>query len=167
MPSTYTLIKGETIGSSASSYTFTAIPSTYTDLVVRMSVRSTHSDFDFITISLNSNTTDGSSIYLRGDGSTANSNDSGNAVTQYFIPGTGQTSNTFGSCEIYLSNYTVSAAKPIGTFAVGENNATFSYITAVASLHTATATVTSIGLTPAIGQLTSGSSFYLYGIKNS
>jgi hypothetical protein len=41
MPSTYTLIKGETIGSSAASYTFTAIPSTFTDLVLRISVRST------------------------------------------------------------------------------------------------------------------------------
>ena len=39
MPSTYTLIKGETLTSSAASYTFSAIPSTYTDLIVRYSMR--------------------------------------------------------------------------------------------------------------------------------
>ena len=40
MPSTYTLISSNVLASSAASVTFSAIPSTYTDLVVRASIRS-------------------------------------------------------------------------------------------------------------------------------
>jgi len=39
MPSTYTLISSNVLGSSAASVTFSAIPSTYTDLVLRISAR--------------------------------------------------------------------------------------------------------------------------------
>jgi len=71
LPSTYTLIKGETLASSAASYTFTAIPSTFTDLVLRVSARRSAAgrvDLDFY---FNADNANNSYTYIRGNGATA------------------------------------------------------------------------------------------------
>ncbi len=75
MPNTYELIKGETLASSAASYTFSAIPSTYTDLVVRVSARGdAGGSSNYYTIVLNANTGNVySSTRVFGNGSTASS----------------------------------------------------------------------------------------------
>jgi hypothetical protein len=52
MANTYTLIASNTLGASAASVTFSAIPSTYTDLVVRYSAASCDAavtDIDLLT----------------------------------------------------------------------------------------------------------------------
>jgi hypothetical protein len=171
MPSTYTLIKGETLASSAASYTFTAIPSTYTDLVLRVSSRVDVAGIaDFVNIIFSSDSgSKYSRTFLAGDGSSATSGrNSANTVGgRFYSNATSTTSNTFSTTEIYIPAYLVSQNKPYSIITMSETNATAADMLAVASLFSSTAAITSIALTPASGNFVTGSSFYLYGIKNS
>jgi len=169
---TYTLISSNVLSSSSASVTFSAIPATYTDLVLRISARGdAGGSNNYYTIVLNSNTGNVySSTRVFGNGSTASSDREATGNPRFAVsqgmPGASATSNTFSNDEIYLPSYTVSANKPISQFVVQENNNTTAYIQAQAHLFHSTATVSSILLTAA-SNFVSGSSFYLYGIKNS
>jgi hypothetical protein len=171
MPSTYTLISSNVLTTTATSVTFSAIPSTYTDLVIRCSGRS-DSSFSAaldLYVSFNGATATYSRTVLRAFGTTADSSTgSGSAYwTLSGVPGTPATSNTFGSVEIYIPSYTVSQNKPIGVVSVIENNsATVNRINAIAGLVNITAAVSSIKL-ETDGNFVTNSSFYLYGIKSS
>ena len=151
MPSTYTLITGETIGSSAASYTFSAIPSTFTDLVVRVSGRYDSAlVYGSIEMRLNSDSAGNySQTTLYGTGSAAVSatgSAQSAAIFQRQIVGDSATSNTFSNSEIYIPSYTSSAKKPISGFGVGENNATAASLAVSANLWQGTAAITSIFL---------------------
>ena len=169
MANTYTLIEAQTLASSAASVTFSAIPATYTDLVLRVSVRRDASGRQDLRLAVNGSTSDGSNIWLQGNGAAATS---GTSSAQYvrinnIVPSTAETASTFGSAEFYLPSYLASANKPISGFGVGENNAITAYIGAVASLYSQTTAISSLVLSLATGSFDIGSSFYLYGIKNS
>jgi len=169
---TYTLISSNVLSSSAASVTFSAIPATYTDLVLRVSARSDRaSTFDDIKLVFNSDT---SAIYsateLTGNGSSATSTrtsaDSAFRLTS--ADAATATSNTFGSFELYLPNYLSTASKPMGTFGVQETNATGAIMDAGALLFRNTTAISSVVISPWTGpNWVSGSSFYLYGISNA
>ena len=172
MPNTYTLISSNVLSSSAASVTFSAIPSTYTDLVLRLSTRT-----DLADTSVN--------IYTRFNGDTATNYsttrvanyaggvDSARSTSQVrfnqapWSEGTNLTSNTFANSEMYIPSYTASQNKPLSVFDAVENNAASAYVIATASLWLNTAAITSIEMLPYSGTFVSGSSFYIYGIKNS
>lgn len=171
MPSTYTLISSNVLTGSAASVTFSAIPSTYTDLLLRLSSRSDNATvYETLKITYNNNT---GSIYsttrlIAEAGSVSSTRQSGRAnFNDPYNNGTSSTSNTFSSSEIYIPSYTVSQNKPVSVFAVAENNATDSGIRAIANLFGSTAAISSIEIANFSGNFVSGSSFYLYGIKNS
>ena len=173
MANTYTLISSNVLSSSAASVTFSAIPSTYTDLVLRVSARSTYGyPRDYCQIQFNGST---STLYshtmLEGfDGSAISERGNGNSeITQFGVPGNTTTANTFGSLEIYIPNYTASINKTVSISGVTENNSTTGAETkALAGLWRNTATITSILFASTnASSLVAGSSFYLYGIKNS
>jgi len=173
MANTYTLIASNTLSSSAASVTFSSIPNTYTDLVVRCSVRSDYaSTGDNITLTFNSNS---SSIYSNtivfGNGSSGVSqrNSAGNpGYVAYVVDGDVSTASTFGSVEIYLPSYTSSTNKPFSSFGARENNATAAVVAANAGLFASTSAISSIQIGLQFGpNFVSGSSFFLYGIKNS
>ena len=173
MPVTYNLIASNTLSSSAASVTFSAIPNTFTDLVLRMSVRSTSTAANFVSMLGNYNTDTGSTntysiTVLKGDGSTASSYRESNYffISNTSVNAANSTSNTFTSYELYIPNYLVSANKPYSIISAGETNATGADISAVAGLWRNTAAITQIVLDPA-GDFAAGSSFFLYGIKNS
>jgi len=177
MPNTYTFISSNVLGSSAASVTFSAIPATFTDLVVRFSVRSTggSNTFDHINVTFNGDTASNySRTYLNGDGAAAASNRSTSASLFGMLQaadGATATSNTFSNGELYIPSYTASQNKPISQDSAQETNATTAYRVVNAGLWRNTAAITSIAL--AVGgsggstDFVSGSSFYLYGIKNS
>jgi hypothetical protein len=174
MATTYTLIKGETLASSAASYTFSAIPSTYTDLVLKLSLRCDpgySADVVPFGVRFNSDSaTNYSNTALIGYSSgTLSQRDSNanNGTVYYSMNGTNTTANTFGSIDIYVPSYTASQNKPFSTFGAQENNNTTAYIATHAELWRNTAAITSITLTPNSGNFLTESSFYLYGIKNS
>lgn len=178
MPSTYTLISSNVLTSSAASVTFSAIPSTYTDLVLRMSARTDSApgnNASYILASINSTTTSGSfTVLSMNSASTAAFSFNATANTNWLgaANGGGSTANTFSNVELYLPSYTASQNKPMSVSSVFENNATAigsgGPWGAFAELWSNTAAITSIAMTLSGGyNFVSGSSFYLYGIKNS
>jgi hypothetical protein len=170
---TYTLISSNVLTSSAASVTFSSIPATFTDLVLRISTRTTFTGFTFdqINILINGDTASNySRTQLRGNGAAAASGGLGNQTVLDLPQATDTdlaTSNTFSSFEMYIPSYAVSQSKPSSIFSAQETNATTAYINAFAALWRNNAAVTSISLTPANGSFVATSSFYLYGISNA
>lgn len=173
MANTYIPIASTTLSTSAASVTFSSIPQTYTDLVLRVSARATPAGNTIqLGIQFNGNT---SAVYsntiLRGNGSTASSTrDTSNFSTRVFnVNADASTANTFSNGEIYIPNYTGSVAKQIGGFGVTETNAaTGIVIDTGAGLANITSAITSILLfdNGGSGNFMSGSTFHLYGISN-
>jgi hypothetical protein len=172
MPATYTLISSNVLTSSQASVTFSAIPSTYTDLVIRFSVRTDQSDTqDSLALKFNG---DSSALYsivaLRGNGATATSflSSGATSINTGQVDGDTATANTFSSTEIYIPSYTASQSKPSSTFFAQENNITTAFIGAYANLYRSNTAISSIAFTPNGGtNFLSTSSFYLYGISNA
>jgi hypothetical protein len=172
MANTYKLISSNVLSTSAASITFSSIPSTYTDLVIKTSTRSSAAGGVFM--QLNGDT---SSLYsttrLRGSGSggTVNSGRTTSAANLYFgldVYST-STANTFTSQEIYIPNYTIAKNKAISNFLVQENNlaGTDTNIDIQAGLYGSTTAITSVTILKTSDNFVSGSSFYLYGISNT
>lgn len=172
MATTYTLISSNTLSASAASVTFSSIPSTYTDLVLKISARSDNADtndafylkFNGSSSAVYSNTT------LIGNGATASSSRLSSNTSLRFVTsvdGSTATANTFGNAEIYIPSYLASQNKPISNFAVQENNNATAYINNTAGLFSDTTAISSISVTPLFATVgwVSGSSFYLYGIR--
>ena len=166
MPSTYTLITGETIASATTSYTFSSIAADWTDLVVRTSLRADSTNEDFY-LKVNSSYSGVGSTLLYFNTSVANGRYSNSLIYGKVTP-SNYTSSTFSSNEFYFSNYAASATKAGSAFQVSENNAsTPVYVGIAAFLHTVASPITSLQVESASGNFVAGSSFYLYGIKNS
>jgi hypothetical protein len=133
----------------AASIDFTSIPSTYTDLLIKLSAKTTRSGtFQAnMTLSFNGVTTNLSSRILRGLDTTPNSYSAGSAI-EYSAVGDGSTAtNTFGNAEIYIPNYAGSTNKSVSIDSVAEANETnqFNYLTA--ALWSSTSAITSIAIT--------------------
>jgi aspartate/tyrosine/aromatic aminotransferase len=173
MPDTFIKIASVTVGSGgASTIVFSSIPATYTDLVVKVSGRSTSSGGDCSVTFNSSGGTAYSSRLLYGDGSAAASASSTGAAFATWGAGainrSTTTSNTFASTDIYIPNYAGSNHKTLSTDSVEENNATQAYSELAASLWANSAAITSITLTPSSsGNFVQYSTATLYGIKNS
>lgn len=174
MPATYTLISSRVLSTTPGGVTFSSIPQTYTDLVIRMTARTDGADPDRYEFWTNSD--DGGPNFgtttLRATGttvSTIRNSSSGASFAYYQMVGGGATANTFNSAEIYVPNYTnASSGNAINLTGVSENNSSTVYgIGASAGLRTATGAITSITVWGGGYSFQSGSSFYLYGIKNS
>lgn len=173
MANTYTLISSNVLTSNTASVTFSSIPATYTDLVLRMSVRTTSTgNQDTFALQFNSTTTNYSINYLEGTGTSVSAGGLFNATTRTDInvTGNGATADTFSNIELYIPSYLASQHKPSSVFSVNERNASAAIMQVTANLWRNTAAITTIkldALTYSGYNFTSGSSFYLYGIKNS
>ena len=171
MASTYTLISSQVLGSSAATVTFSSIPSTYKDLVLRCSTRDDAAGTSYYQLysQFNNDTAGNYSVTaLRGDGSAAISLRSTGSFQNFlgYDDTSVATTNTFASAEMYLPNYTTtSSVKPFASFSAHENNvSTPVYIFAGANLWNSTAAITTWKIFPGSGNFVTGSSFYLYGI---
>jgi hypothetical protein len=171
MANTYTLIASYAATGSVSNIEFTSIPATYTDLLVKTSLRG--SGGTDIKIQFNGST---ASVYsyvrLYGTGSATNSTTTTTTnLINNMVAQSSYTASTFGNGEIYIPNYTSTAnAKSVSIDGVTENNATASFQTLTAGRwNPATqAAITSIKLEiDGGGDFAQYSTAYLYGIKNS
>jgi hypothetical protein len=106
---------------------------------------------------------------MTGNGATASSARVSSAVRIELFQNdsAGDTADTFTPIEIYIPSYQANQNKPISIFDAHETNATTAYIEANAALWSNTAVISTITLTANTGNFVSGSSFFLYGIKNS
>lgn len=170
MATTFVLIEAKTLNSATASITFTSIPQTYTDLLIKTSTRNTASNSSGLNLFLNSTSPGGeySERRLYGTGSAVGS-DTGNTGISITSQGGGggYTANTFGNTEFYIPNYTSNRVKAVSAYGVPENNASGTLIMFTGGLRANTAAVTSVILEAYESTFVSGSTFYLYGIKNS
>ena len=167
MPNTMTLIASSTAGSGGvSSFDFTSIPSTYTDLCIKFSVRNT-STTTWGTLTLNGSSSNWSLINLYGDGSAAASQSQAVNTFTVIQTNTNDTANTFTNSEFYIPNYAGSTYKSIQSDQNKENNATGAYIWIHAILWSNTAAINQVTLNAVANNFAQYSTAYLYGIKNS
>lgn len=176
MPNTMTLIASSTVGAGGSaSIDFTSIPSTYTDLCVFLSGRSTAS-FDRRILRLRFNNSSTASDYtgrdITGNGTSPGSNTqtagSSSYIQVYDLPAANATANTFGNIMIYVPNYaSTSNYKSVSVDAVAENNATAAIMSLLAGLYNQNTAISQINLLPDSGNFAQYSSAYLYGIVKS
>jgi hypothetical protein len=174
MANTYTLISSNVLTSNTASVTFSSIPNTYSDLILRMSTRiyvdgsTTLYPFN---LTLNSTgTTLFSETLIRQNSTTIQSTRQTAQPNMYFNYADAElaTADTFASNEVYVPNYASAAYKPFLSNSHSENNTSGVWLTANAGLYSSTSAVTSITLWNASTfYFVPGSSFYLYGIKNS
>jgi hypothetical protein len=172
MAYSFKLIEAKTLSSNAASVTFTSIPNTYTDLQVLCSVRldDAGSAANF-RMRVNGSSSNYTNKRLLGAGSGSPGSDNQPDIGTWYgigiAPGNSATSNTFSNISVYLPNYTSSNYKSISVDSVSENNATQAFAVLSAGLWSDTAAITSVTLICGDVDILSGSTFYLYGIKNS
>ena len=168
MPATYKKIASVTVtASTAAAIEFTSIPATYTDLVIKTSLRSTNASINpGLLININGNNTGLSTRLLYGDGSAAASY---TATDEIGTPaGDNATASTFGNAEIYFPNYAGSTNKSFSVDTVNENNATSATQYLTAGLRSNTDAITSILLKPASSaSFKQYSTATLYGIRKT
>jgi hypothetical protein len=175
MPDTYIKIASNTVGSGGvASVTFSSIPATYTDLLIKTSARGEYagvitdfgiafnggdriSDSQYSLITLYANSTTSASYTRAAFGYNH----------LFYIPAGSATANTFSNGEIYIPNYTSSNYKSVSVSGVNENNTMANAYNALTfGLRTNTAAITSITLS-AYQDLAEHSTFTLYGISNA
>jgi hypothetical protein len=169
MPNTFELIASSTVGSGgAASILFSSIPSTYTDIVVKLSVRSDRASVGpSIGVKINGSLLNLTSRILSGSGAAASSASYSDA---YIGDATGAnaTSSTFSNQEVYFPNYAGSTNKSYSADSAGENNATTAYLTLSAGLWSQTSAITSLEFYDrGVGNFVQYSTAYLYGVKNA
>jgi hypothetical protein len=170
MATTYVQIASVTVGAGgAADITFSSIPQTYSDLVIKLSTRSNGggSAWSDIVIKPNNSTTGITTRVLYGTGSAA-----GSASFTTGIPAVGEgatgTASTFGNAEIYIPNYASANNKSFSTDSVSENNATSSLAQLGAMLWSNTTAITSLVFTDFNGgNFQQYSTATLYGISKS
>jgi hypothetical protein len=157
----------QTVNATGSSATleFASIPQTFTDLVVKISLRQSSNNgnpYTPITFALNSSATNKTSRYLLGEGTGV----SGTSYTEFYAwtPSSLATANTFSSIELYLPNYTGSTNKSISLDGATENNATANMLAIGAALWSNTAAITGVSFTTTAGNFVTGSTASLYGV---
>jgi hypothetical protein len=173
MANTYVKIASVSVGVlGSSSIELLAIPATYTDLVVKLSTRSTATGVGTIRMKLNTDT--GANYNYRqiqGNGSSASSS-SGTGATSAaneigLTDGLDSTSNTFSNSELYLPNYLASTQKSYSVDSVEEENASTAFVRMTAGNYTQTAAITAITFTLSSGNFSQYSTSTLYGISKS
>jgi hypothetical protein len=144
---------------------FTSIPSTYTDLVLKLSGRTSESyNYASYTINLNGSATGftGKDVYGIG----TNPGSANRTVTYYNLNGAPSTANTFSNIEMYFPNYAGSTNKSFSMDAVSEENGSLNNASLIAGLWSNTAAINRITLT-GTNNFVQYSTASLYGIKKN
>lgn len=173
MPITYSAIATTSLtGAAQTNIEFTSIPSSYTDLLVMVSARSTRSATqDQLLYKFNDNTSNLRFLTLEGrSGYTSPNVISFTDSTVLYggaMPGSTMTASVFGSAMIYIPNYASSNGKTSAVDIVSEGNTSQTYMTVSANYWDNSSAITKITLY----WETSGSQFAqystasLFGIK--
>jgi hypothetical protein len=156
------LIETKTISSTTAAIEFTNVPQDGTDLVAICSTRTTTATVvGAVRMALNGN--NGYQTRLVGGGS-------GNAFSDQIDPVLGltstnaNTSNTFGSCIFYVTNYTLTAAKSASYDSVQERNGQESYQQIGGGLWGSFGGVTTVTFTAGADSFVAGTTISLYKI---
>lgn len=176
MAGTYTLISSTVLSSTTQSVTFSGIPQTYTDLILKMSYRTDAAGLfgSNPAIRFNGDSTSNYSytaIEARGSTPGYLAESSINALYMQSADSAGNTANVFTNNTVYIPNYTGTSNKPIWQLKGAEQDATTAELHVFASLYRGSSAISTILIGPSSNivsnNFVSGSSFFLYGIKNT
>ena len=174
MPDTFIKIASVTVGAGgASSIAFTSIPSTYTDVCVKLSLRSSRSaNQDDYNVAINGSSSSFTYKQLyggAGSGSIVTGSASGTTGFIGIMPAANNTASTFSSQEFYLPNYAGSTNKSLSIDSAAENNAATQWqLDLIGELWSNTSAITSLTFTSnTSSNFVQYSTATLYGIKNS
>lgn len=164
MANTYTAIATQTLGSTATSVTFSSISGAYTDLVLVCSIKPSDTTGPSVLARFNSDTGNNySCTVLYGNGTSALS--SRRSATNYFRifdEGLSTTATTTITTTITsIMNYANTTTYKTG---ISRGNTSDKTVEACVSLWRNTAAITSVEVLVAAGGFASGSTFSLYGI---
>lgn len=160
---TYKLISSTTLGSAASSVTFSSIPATYTDLILISVATNTNSNGTGLGIRFNSDTaTNYSKLYLYGDGTSAVSGRNANQ-TSISISNMDVTTAEFGTAVTHIQNYSNSTTYKT-LLSRGGATTSGNLVIFYTGTWRSTAAISTITLLPDAGNLNANSTFTLYGI---
>lgn len=164
---TYVELNTITVGTATPSVTFSSIPSTYTDLVlISNAIPTTAGGIDFY-LNVNGDTTSGlySKTHMSGSGTSAGSTrfTNQNRIATFWQVGPDNT-------QPFLVNYSIQNYANTSVFKTilarsGSFQASASEVNAFVGLWRNTNAISSITLMPSSGNLATGSTFSLYGIK--
>jgi len=165
MATTYTEIATETLSSAQASFTFSSIPSTYTDLVIVSSLA--NNNFDSLYFKINGDTgSNYSSIYMTGNGTTATSAKQVLNTTGIFAGAAaiGLSSTVYGVSTIEIMNYanTNTLKTSLSRWSLGNSE-----VNSSVGLWNSTAAINSVTVLVPSGTLSAGSTLSLYGIANA
>jgi hypothetical protein len=165
---TFIKIASVTVGSGgASTITFSSIPQTYTDLCMKLSIRGLASNTnEAYYINVNGTGYGGTRRAIYGTGSNAGTETASNIRWDYFSD-SAATSNTFGSGDLYIPNYTGSNNKSMSMEGVAEGNTSGMFMAMTAALWSSTSAITSLSLEGLNGNIAQHSTAVLYGINKS
>jgi hypothetical protein len=168
VPNTFVKIASVTVGSGgAASIDFSSIPSTYTDLCLLTSLRSSTTQA-WAKLQINGSDSNFTSKSLEGYGSgTVESYSRTDNLNFITLGKSNYTSNTFSNSSLYFANYAGSTFKSISVDTVAENNGTEGLNILMAKLWSSTSAINQLTIVPQTGTLEQYSTATLYGIKNS
>ncbi len=155
----------------ASTISFSAIPNTYTDLVIKLSIRDAAASTRSVAkLTFNGSSSGYSSIAVYGFNGTSTGSAAGGStyIDWTYAVGDTATASTFANNEIYIPNYAGSQNKSVSIDFTAENNSASANILGLAAgLWSNSAAITSITLTPSTPNFLQYSTAYLYGVSNA
>lgn len=166
---TYKLISSFELSSTASSITFSSIPQTYTDLVLKISARMSSSSGGLFVLPNNASTGYQCRRITREGGGTSADLLTGNYWFAY-NNGSWSPSNTFSTNSYYIPNYTNTTWNKVASTDTTTTNTSSTTVFQGfnAQRITSTSAITSIVINPeGGGTFSTSSGFYLYGISNA
>jgi hypothetical protein len=161
---TYTQIASTTLGTTASSVTFSSIPGTYTDLVLVLNLFTSASTCNLV-INVNGDAGSNYSVtFLSGTGGSAQSSRSSNQTSMNFVWTSASLNNTSASAIINFQNYsnTTTNKTVLGRYNVPNNE-----VTQTVNLWRNTAAISSMEIKTNSNVYAAGSTFNLYGIASA
>ena len=161
MASTYTPIATYTVSSAQSSYTFSSIAGTYTDLVLVVAGQPSTSDAVFIQVGNGSVDTGSnySRTFLKGDGSSASSNRATSTTGMFVLDATTSTQfNIVASLNNYSNTTTYKTV-------LNRGNNTSGATWALVNLWRSTSAINTIKIYMGSANFSTGTTFTLYGIQ--
>lgn len=178
MANTYINITKQVLTTASTSVTFSSIPQTYDDIIIRVSAHSTDSvnNVDNLLIRFNSDS-GGNYSSLEFLGRNVSTGPEGiRTIATTGMPNIQLPTNTinasyFNSAELYIPKYTVTSPKQIKVWNFCPNPTNTANATRVAGMgqyYNTSSAISSISFASANGyNLAAGSGFWLYGIKNT
>jgi hypothetical protein len=160
---TYTPLATVTLGSSASSVTFSSIPATYRDLILVCSEMKTTSSTASVFMRFNGATSDYSTVLMRGNGSDTVSSNNGGVTDRLFATASAEpTTSNASNAIVQIMDY--SATDKHKTILSRSNNASDA-TEANAGRYASTTAITSVQVGMDLGlSFATGSRFDIYGV---